>query len=81
MRGPISVPSHPPTEESRKMLEMGLNFPSRAALAEAFSVNEVQKTKCVCICGCAQRHIHTQTYMYSYAYMHILIRVYICTHM
>lgn len=74
MRSPISVTSFQLTEESRKMLETGLNLPCGAALAKAFSASEIpqaltlQKMKCVCVHTCTYTdmciyiNIHTDTH-------------------
>lgn len=68
--GSFSVPSLRLTEKWRKMLEMGLKVPHRAALAKVFlhikfPKTVLQKVKCVCVCVLIHTHmcVYTDTYM------------------
>lgn len=79
MRSPVSVTSVQLTEESRKMLETGLNLPCGAALAKAFSASEIPQVlalqKMKCVCECVRTHAHIQICVYTYTYIQIHIHV------
>lgn len=67
--GSFSVPSLQLTEKWRKMLEMGLKVPHRAALAKVFlhikfPKTVLQKVKCVCVCVRAYTYTHVRVYRY-----------------